>query len=280
MAGSTIRLGLIGDNIATSKAPLLHRLAGEFCGLSVSYDLLQPADLGRAFEDVLRQCQSVGYRGLNITYPYKERVVAHLEVDDPAIRAISACNTVLFERAQPRGCNTDYTGFIAAYRKTFGDAPPGRVALVGAGGVGRAVGFALARLGASELRLFDLDQRRSVTLADAIGCVHRNTRVEILGTIERAVDGADALVNATPVGMGGIGGCPVPPELIAGHSWAFDAVYTPPDTHFVLAARAAGLSVMSGYELFLFQGIDAFRHFTGREVAERPLREALELCED
>ena len=75
--------------------------------------------------------------------------------------------------------------------------------------------------------------------------------------------------------MGGIGGCPFPVDLIAGQRWAFDAVYTPADTPFILAARAAGLSVLSGYELFLHQGIHAFRHFTGRDVAEDRLREEL-----
>lgn len=279
-AGPPIRLGLIGDNIAASKAPLLHRLAGELCGLSVSYDLLRPADLGRAFEDVIRQCQSSGYRGLNITYPYKERVVAYLEVDDLTVRALGACNTVLFEGGRALGYNTDYTGFMAAYRNSFGETPPGRVALAGAGGVGRAIGFALARLGANELRLFDLERRKSIALAEAIRSVHGNTRIEVPGTIEQAIEGADALVNGTPVGMVGIGGCPFPPELLNRQRWAFDAVYTPVDTPFTLAARAAGLSIMSGYELFLYQGIDAFRHFTGRDVAERPLREALKLNED
>ncbi len=224
--------------------------------------------------------EDTGYRGVNITYPYKERAVEHLQAEDPTVNAIGACNTVLFEGSRLRGHNTDYSGFIAAYRNTFGGALPGRVALVGAGGVGRAIGFALAGLGASELRLFDLDKRKSIALAEAIGIVHKHVRIQIPGTIEEAAIGADALVNGTPVGMVGIGGCPFRPELIRGHSWAFDAVYTPVDTLFVLAARATGLSVMSGYELFLFQGIDAFRHFTGREVAERPLREALKLYED
>ncbi|HET7806447.1 MAG TPA: shikimate dehydrogenase [Pseudolabrys sp.] len=270
-----VRLGLIGDNIAASQAPLLHKLAGRLCGLSLAYDLLQPAELGLAFEEVLRQCQRSGYRGLNITYPYKERVVAYLEIDDPVVRAIGACNTVLFQGARARGYNSDYTGFLAAYRNCFGDAPPGCVALAGAGGVGRAIAFALVRLGAGELRLFDVEIQKSVALAETMRAVLRHARIEIAGTIEQAAEGADALVNATPVGMAGVGGCLFQPGLMDARRWAFDAVYTPVDTPFMLAARAAGLSTMSGYELFLYQGIDAFRHFTGRDVAERPLRELL-----
>jgi len=71
MDPTPIRLGLIGDNIAASRSPALHRLGGRLTGLAVSYDLLRPADLGKTFEEVLTWAEVDGYRGLNITYPYK-----------------------------------------------------------------------------------------------------------------------------------------------------------------------------------------------------------------
>ena len=276
MGGSPIRLGLIGDNIAESRAPALHRIAGRLCGLSVTYDLLRPADLGRSFDELFEQCREAGYRGVNVTYPYKERVVRLLAVCDRAVEAMGACNTVLFEPDGAPGYNTDYTGFVAAYRNSFGDAAPGPVALAGAGGVGRAIGFASAKLGASELRLFDLDAQKARGLRDSLRAAHGSPPVELCATIAEAAAGADGLVNATPLGMVGIGGCPFPPASIGRQRWAFDAVYTPVNTPFMQAARAAGLSVMSGYELFLYQGIDAFRHFTGHAVAEDTLRDELQ----
>lgn len=283
MVGSAIRLGLIGDNIAESRAPELHAIAGRLCGLPVSYELLRPGDCGGTLKTVFGQCRDAGFRGVNVTYPYKERVIGHLAAADPAVAAMGTCNTVLFEPGGPQGFNTDYTGFIAAYRNTFGNAMPGRVALAGAGGVGRAIGFALAYLGADELGLFDLDERKSRALAEAIHAVYGHTPIRIAATIEEAVGGTDGLVNATPLGMGGLaghGGCPFPRDLVAGRRWAFDAVYTPADTPFVLAARAAGLAAMSGYELFLYQGIHAFHHFTGRNVAEDRLRAELKRAHD
>ena len=71
--------------------------------------------------------------------------------------------------------------------------------------------------------------------------------------------------------MDGIGNA-IPDGVLAGPSWAFDAVYTPEDTPFVIAARARGLAILSGFELFLFQGVDAFRIFTGEEVDTEHLR--------
>ena len=132
MGPSPIRLGLIGDNIAASRSPALHRIAGRLTGLAVSYDLLRPADLKRSFEDVLSFAEADGYRGLNITYPYKERVITHLDVPDPVVRAIGACNTVLFGGGKPQGWNTDFSGFMGGYRHVFGNRSPGRVAMAGA----------------------------------------------------------------------------------------------------------------------------------------------------
>ena len=81
-------LGLIGDNIAASRAPLLHRLAGAQSGLAVRYDRLVPAELGMDFEAVFARCRDAGYRGINVTYPYKERVTALVGIPDPLVRAM------------------------------------------------------------------------------------------------------------------------------------------------------------------------------------------------
>lgn len=271
----SIRLGLIGDNIKQSKAPVLHRVAGQLCGLDVSYDRLIPAELGQSFDGVFEHCRLNGYRGINITYPYKEQAVALLHAADPHVTAMGACNTVLFEEAGPRGLNTDYTGFIAAFRAAIPDRTPGIVAMAGAGGVGKAIGFALASLKASALRSFDLDRSKCDALADALAAAAPEMNVSVAETIEEAVDGADGLVNCTPVGMVGYPGTPIPKSLLADQRWACDAVYTPADTEFLMDARSRGLETIGGFELFFHQGIDAFRLFTGCEVDIKALREKL-----
>lgn len=270
-----IRLGLIGDNIQRSQSPRLHRLAGRLTGLDVTYESLIPPDLGLDFDAVLDSCVTSGFRGINVTYPYKERVVARLAVDDPRVRSMGACNTVIFGEGMPKGFNTDCTGFAAAFRQSFPDTAPGVVAMAGAGGVGKAIGFALAELGAVELRLFDPDHDKVQALARTLGGAAPGLRLVVAQTIEAAVQGADGLVNCTPIGMVGHPGTPIPRGLMTGAGWAFDAVYTPVETTFLVDAGAAGLSVMSGWELFFHQGRDAFRIFTGREVDADRLRAAL-----
>ena len=277
---ATILLGLTGDNIQRSQSPLLHRLAGDLCGIDVSYEPLIPMDLRLDFDAVFDRCRDAEYRGINITYPYKERVFARLDIKDPAVRALGACNLAVFGEGRPAGGNTDYSGFKAAFTEAFGHVSPGIVAISGAGGVGKAIGFALADLGASEIRLFDLDDAKSTALKDSLATIAPHLKVHVAASIEAAAENADGLINATPLGMSGYPGTAIPPHAIARQDWAFDAVYTPDDTIFLRNARAAGLATMSGYELFFHQGVDAFRIFTGREVDQKALRAALTEARD
>jgi shikimate dehydrogenase len=264
-----IRLGLIGDNISRSRSPELHRLAGRLSGLQVGYDLFIPREMGRDFDAVFEFCRESGLRGVNITYPYKELAAAKVRVDDPLTRRIGSVNTVLFEPQGAAGYNTDHSGFVAAYREAFGGMAPGRVVMVGAGGVGKAVAFGLVALGASALTIVDTDSAKAKTLADAVaGASGGAVTASWSGDVRSAVESADGIVNCTPLGMIGYPDSPVPTELLGPQRWAFDAVYTPVDTLFKQQAEAAGLEVLSGYELFFHQGIDAFRIFTGRTPPE------------
>lgn len=268
-------LGLIGDNIARSQAPRLHGLAGAQSGIAVRYDRLVPRELGKDFDGVFDGCAEGGYRGINITYPYKERVVSRVRIDDPQVRAMGAVNTVIFGEDGPRGYNTDFSGFMAAYRGIRGDAPTGPVLMVGTGGVGRAVAFGLAGLGTRELRLTDRDPAKAEALAEAVQTVAPDMQISIWIDADKAAEGASGLINCTPVGMVGHDGTPLARDAMAGAVWAFDAVYTPEQTQFLTDAHAEGLSMISGWELFFFQGVHAWAHFAELPLDEAALRHAL-----
>ncbi|MGI3186659.1 shikimate dehydrogenase family protein [Nioella aestuarii] len=270
-----LKLGLIGDNISRSRSPRLHRLAGEMAGNELTYDRLVPTDLGQSFEGVFQSARKAGYRGLNITYPYKERVIALVEIVDPVLRAIGAVNTVLFEPGGPQGHNTDFTGFKAAYQHVRGVAAPGEVLLIGTGGVGRAIAFGLADLGIAALRLVDRDRAKAEALAADLAKMFPDLAVKLSATAEEAALGVQGLVNATPVGMVGYEGTPLARLAMAKAEWAFDAVYTPKDTLFLQDAEAAGLDIVSGWELFFYQGVHAWKLFSGSDASQDDLRSKL-----
>lgn len=271
-----VKLGLIGDNIARSKSPRLHRIAGTLTGREVTYDRLIPKDLGLTFEEVFEQARDFGYRGINVTYPYKEIVTSKVTVVDPLVRAIGAVNTVIFDADGPKGFNTDYTGFMSAYRSVRGSENPGTVCLIGTGGVGKAVAFGLIGLKAKAIRCVDLDPAKAEALAENLRSMGSDTTVETSTEPASAANGADGIINCTPLGMVGIGGSPLAADAMSGSSWAFDAVYTPVNTQFLQDAERAGLVIISGYELFFGQGVDAWDIFTGIELDHAALRDAIQ----
>ena len=270
-----LKLGLIGDNIGQSKAPLLHVTAGRLAGLAATYDRLVPRELGAGFDEIFAQCAARGYGGINVTYPYKEDAAPKVEIADPTVRAIGAVNTVLFGPAGPKGFNTDYSGFIAAYRDARGDRPAGRVCMIGAGGVGKAIAFALLKLGLESLRIVDVNVAKAEALAVSLHAVSPATVIEVAGEAAGIAGTADGLINCTPVGMVGYEGTPLPREQMKGAQWAFDAVYTPIVTQFLSDAAAEGLATISGFELFFHQGVDAWQIFSGHPVNPVQLRSLL-----
>jgi shikimate dehydrogenase len=270
-----VRLGLIGDNIARSQSPMLHELAGRLTGISVAYERLVPRDLGQDFEAVFARAKAAGYRGLNITYPYKERVVNLVHIPDGRVAALGAVNTVVFAEGGPEGHNTDWSGFMAGYRRTFGDRAPGPVCMVGAGGVGKAVAYGLVALGLTDLRLVERDLPKAEALAASLRAAGPGLTVTVTGHTADGAKGASGLINCTPVGMVGYDGTPLPRDLMTGAEWGFDAVYTPVDTQFLRDAEAEGLKIMSGWELYFYQGLHAYEIFHGRPIAEDVLRRVL-----
>ena len=272
MTAPDIRLGLIGDNIAASRSPRLHELAGLQNARVVQYDRLVPQDLGQSWDAIFDGLAAKGYRGTNITYPYKEKVVPRLVIEDPLVRAIGACNTAIFDQGRALGHNTDYSGFVAAYRRLRGDTPTGPVLMIGTGGVGRAVAFGLVALGTPEIRLVDMDPAKARALADDLRAAAPGLRVIVGEDAATAAQGAEGLINCTPVGMVGKPGTPLPAAAMASGTWAFDAVYTPVDTQFLTDAAARSLQILSGWELFFYQGVHAWTLFTGLPLDEARLR--------
>jgi shikimate dehydrogenase len=253
--------GLIGAPIAHSASPAMHEWAAEALGAHCHYQLIEVAGAGREelrllFDGVRR----LGFAGVNVTFPYKEAVVSLLDELSPGARAIGAVNTVVVRGGRLIGYNTDTTGFGRAVTELVRDPAQSRVAVIGAGGVGRAIAFALAETGVSEIRIFDTDRVKAQQLAAQL---KSHGEVRAAGSVEDAMRGATGVVNGSPVGMLPNRGTPVPDALLHKGMWVADAVYTPLWTPLLNAAKAKGAEVMTGRELAIYQAADAFELFTG-----------------
>src|SRR6478736_3602711 len=264
--------GLIGAPIAHSASPAMHGQAADALGIRCHYQLIEVAGAGSAeLRALLASIKRTGFAGINVTFPYKEAVVPLLDDLSPAARAIGAVNTIVVRGDRLVGYNTDATGFERAVGALVKASHHGPVALIGAGGVGKAIAHALAALGVAELAVFDSDRARAGQIAAQL---HGRQQMRIAQSVEDALRGAVGMVNGTPIGMLPDRGTPVPETLLRRDLWVADAVYTSLSTPILTAAKAKGAESMTGRILAIHQAADAFASFTGLKPAMAELGNA------
>ena len=253
--------GLLGAPIAHSASPAMHERAAEALGLHCHYQLIEVANAGREeLKILLEGVRRLGFAGINVTFPYKEAVLDLLDELSPRAALIGAVNTVIVRDNRLIGHNTDTSGFARAVTELVTASSHGAVAVIGAGGVGKAIAFALAGLGVRELRIFDSDHARAAQLAARLD---GPATASVADSVEDALRGVAGVVNASPVGMLPRTGTPVPVTLLHAGLWVADAVYSPLWTPLLIAAKTRGARVMTGRELAIHQAADAFELFTG-----------------
>jgi len=253
--------GLIGAPIAHSASPAMHGQAADALGIHCHYQLIEVAGADvAALRALLDSIKRIGFAGINVTFPYKEAVVPLLDDLSPAARAIGAVNTIVVRGDKLVGYNTDATGFERAVSNLVKASNHGPVALIGAGGVGKAIAHALAALGIAELSVFDTDRAKAGQIAAQL---HGRQKVRIAESVEDALQSVVGVVNGTPIGMLPDRGTPVPDALLHRGLWVADAVYTPLWTPLLTAAKARGAEIMTGRDLAVHQAADAFELFTG-----------------
>lgn len=217
-------LGLIGSPIMSSAAPAMHEAAAEALGLAAQYRLIDIAGADEAkLRAMLDGVRLLGFSGVNVTFPYKEAVIPLLDALAPGVAAIGAANTVTVRDGKLTGHNTDATGFASAFKAVLGNPGDAPVALIGAGGVGRAIGFAMAELGARTLRIFDSDAGKTHAL---VARLNDRMQTQACDSVAQALDGAGGIINGTPIGMLPNRDSPVPADLLHGNLFVADAVYT------------------------------------------------------
>jgi quinate/shikimate dehydrogenase (NAD+) len=272
MSGERWLVGLVGAGIATSMSPALHEREADRQGLRYLYRLidldvlgLDPGDVG----ELLTAARRLGFRGLNITHPCKQEVVAYLDELAPEAAELGAVNTVLFDDGSAVGHNTDRYGFAAGLTRALPGVVSDHVVLLGAGGAGLAVASALVGVGTRRLTVTDVDPGRARRLARAMA-VHGAVTVEAVRpeTLPSRLAQADGLVNATPIGMEGHPGLPIAAEHLRAELWVADVVYRPLDTALIRAARERGCRVADGGGMVVYQAAASFRLFTGRPADE------------
>jgi shikimate dehydrogenase len=263
-----IRAEVIGDPIARSKSPAIHRFWIERLGLAAAYDAVSVSSSGLA-EYLSERRGEPEWRGCNVTMPHKQAVIPLLDRLDPLAERIGAVNTVVREAdGTLSGYNTDAPGFLEPLAGVLAGAHFFRMARVlGTGGAGRAIVASLAGEG-FVIVLAGRDPARARALLDQLAPGDLNQAIDLAHFVDRtefAFDDRagclDLVVNASPLGMRGqpplaFDWSHAPPGAIA-----YDIVTDPPDTPFLKAARAAGHRTFDGVSMLIGQAALAFKRF-------------------
>jgi len=265
-------IGLIGAGIQQSLTPAMQEEEARAQGLRLHYQLIDLDVTGTDashLPTLLAAARTMGFAGLNITFPCKQAVIPLLDALSDEARAMGAVNTVVFEGERLTGHNTDGSGWAWGFRRALPDADMSCVVLLGAGGAGSAIAHAVLRGGAQRLRIVDNDAARAHALASALNALY-GARAESWTDVAAALTGATGLIHATPTGMAKLPGLPLPADLLRPSLWVSEVVYFPLETELLAAARARGCRVVDGGTMAVGQAVGAFEHFTG--LAADPAR--------
>ncbi|KEO85166.1 shikimate dehydrogenase [Tumebacillus flagellatus] len=278
MTVSRTRLtGLFGHPVAHSKSPQMHNAAFAHLGLDFVYaafDVL-PERVGQAVESI----RTLGLRGVNVTIPHKVAVMPFLDEISEAARRIGAVNTIVNDEGRLIGYNTDGIGYLSALREETGFAAQGKsVLLLGAGGAARAAATQLALDGASRVTLAVRNPDKAAEVLSSLADLTQAQAV-LLDEVAATVGEYDLVVNTTPVGMHPhVDEVPLDTTLLVPGQLVSDLIYNPRETRFLQEAKARGCGVSGGLGMFIHQGAEAFRLWTGVEAPTDVMRKTVESC--
>lgn len=262
----TVVFGIIGNPVLHSASPAYHNAQFREKNLNAVYIPFEVDDLDAFF----RTAERLGVRGLSVTVPHKEAVIAYLDETEESVVPVGACNTVLDTGGRRRGLNTDVPGFMLPLERAIGASGPEafdgmRATVIGAGGAARAVVFGLLGAGVRICivnRTPERAERMGAEIADALGAERPTVAPLDASSVPLIEENAALIVQTTSVGMEpNVSEDPLSFYEFRGHEIAYDLVYAPEQTRFLTRAAAAGCLTVSGRRMFEEQALAQASYF-------------------
>lgn len=266
--------GVLGDPVSHSLSPVMHNAAFAALGMDCEYHAFRVSR--ESLYDAIHGAYALGFGGLNLTIPLKEKALEIVQPTDLA-KQIGAVNTVEFKNGIV-GHNTDGLGAKMALEKSGINIRGKNILLLGAGGAARAIAFQLAKDG-GDVTIANRSQDRAESLAKEVSKVGKAGGCG-LENLERRIKGSDILINSTAVGMfPKISETIVRSEMMHSELVVFDIVYNPQNTRLLQEAKKARAKTVDGVMMLVYQGAEAFKIWTGRtppvDIMEKAVREKL-----
>jgi shikimate dehydrogenase len=232
----------------------MHNAAFAARGINSVYLAFEVLDL----EGCIKGVRSLGIKGLSVTIPFKQDVIPLLDDIDGLAKGIGAVNTIVNDSGHLKGYNTDAMGALQALEEKT-DLSGKSVLIAGAGGAARSIGYILKQR-EMEIAIANRSQSRGMALSESLDCRFVNLK-------ELADFKADIIVNTTPVGMfPHVDECPIPQKALREGMVVMDTIYNPFKTKLLATAEARGCLIINGLPMFIYQGAEQFRLWTGLDA--------------
>jgi shikimate dehydrogenase len=246
--------GVIGNPVRHSLSPIMHNAAFSHKGMNAVYLAFESDDI----EGAVKGMRALGIKGMSVTIPHKESVIPFLDQIDPLAKEIGAVNTIVNNNGILTGYNTDATGALRALSDVI-QVNGKRCVILGAGGAARAIGYILKK-NMVDLMIANRSAERGKDLCRSLDASFIK--------LEEVLDvDVDILINTTSVGMSpDTEFSPVSEDVFKPGMTVMDIIYNPRTTKLLHLASQKGCHIVDGLNMFIYQGAEQFRLWTGQEA--------------
>ena len=281
ISGHTGLLGLIGSPVGHSGSPAMYNYSFQKLGLDYAYVAFDIKI--EEVKDAIAAMKTFKMRGMNVTMPCKTEALKYMDELSPAARIIGAVNTIVNDNGKLTGHITDGEGFVNNLKDHGIDIKGKKITVAGGGGAATAIQVQCALDGAREISIFNIKDaffERTLHTAEKIrkevpGIVVNVYDIADTEKMTEEIKSSDIFANATIVGMK-----PMENESVVKDVKAFypglvvaDAVYNPEETKLLKEAKEAGCTCIGGKGMLLWQGVAAFKLFTGKDMPVKKVKE-------
>lgn len=280
ITGTTKLTGLLGSPVAHSISPMMHNEAFSILGLDYVYLCF---DVGTdSLKTVVEGMKTMGVRGFNCTMPDKNLMCELADDLSPAARLIGAVNTVVNDNGKLTGYNTDGIGYMQSVKDAGHDIIGKNMTLLGAGGAATAVCTQAALDGVASINVFSIKDQFFDRAKNMVDNINKNTNckaslydLEDKTELNKSIGNSQILTNATSVGMSpNTNNCIITDESVFRNDLIVsDVIYNPRETKLLKIAKEHGCKTFNGLYMLLYQGAEAFKIWTGKEMPVKEIKE-------
>lgn len=281
ITGHTGLLALIGSPVDHSGSPAMYNYSFARLGLDYVYVALDIKE--HDVKDAIAAMRLFNMKGGNVTMPDKTEAAKYMDELSPAAEIIGAVNTIVNDNGKLTGHITDGEGFVNNLKDHGIDIKGKKITVAGGGGAATAIQVQCALDGAREITIFnkkDAFFERTLATAEKIrnavpGIIVNVYDIDDVAKMTEEIQSSDIFANATIVGMKPMDDQSVVKDLSAFHKGLVvaDAVYNPEETKLLREAKEAGCTCVGGKGMLLWQGVSAFKLFTGQDMPVQEVKE-------